>query len=448
MILNPLFAKYLRKTILFSVSFFNAAFGIFLISLLLGSCKESDTLGRNLIPNSDKSQFKSSSKFNLLTFAFREDSVKSDEVSINLLGSYVDPVFGKSSSSFITQFVSSSNQLDFGPNPIADSMVLSLTYSGYYGKIDKLNGLQKVKIYKLSNIIYKDSAYYSTTNPERFATENDLLTQQTFLPDPNGKYQSGTPIQKFHLPQSLGQSILAQQNAINSYGLASVFGGLFLKTANDFQTIGNGAILSFNLINADKPSKITLYFHNDTSTVVQKYDMLITSDCARINFFKHERNGAPELNNQFADTTLGKNNIYVQAMAGVSSKLWFTGLEAWQDSLPVIITKAELVLPVETSLIGQYAVPSRLLLVEKSTNGDYTSIADFGLSENYYNGFFNAADNTYRFNLAVYLQDMLNKSRANKGLYLVPAASAIGANRVILKGSDKIKLNVTYTKIK
>ena len=246
----------------------------------------------------------------------------------------------------------------------------------------------------------------------------------------------------------MGQSILAQQNAINSYGLASVFGGLFLKTANDFQTIGNGAILSFNLINADKPSKITLYFHNDTSTVVQKYDMLITSDCARINFFKHERNGAPELNNQFADTTLGKNNIYVQAMAGVSSKLWFTGLEAWQDSLPVIITKAELVLPVETSLIGQYAVPSRLLLVEKSTNGDYTSIADFGLSENYYNGFFNAADNTYRFNLAVYLQDMLNKSRANKGLYLVPAASAIGANRVILKGSDKIKLNVTYTKIK
>ena len=127
--------KILRKTSTFSASFFKIL--ILLIGISFNGCKESDTLGGNLLPADDQSQFKSSGKFNLTTFTIKEDSIKSDDLSSSLLGSYVDPVFGKTNASFLTQFVASSNQLDFGSNPIADSIVLSMTYSGYYGKVDK-----------------------------------------------------------------------------------------------------------------------------------------------------------------------------------------------------------------------------------------------------------------------------------------------------------------------
>jgi hypothetical protein len=421
---------------LISISSFNA-------------CKESDTLGGNLLPPTDQSQFEASSKFGLTSFTVKEDSIKSDDLSISLLGSYVDPIFGKSTASLITQFVSSSNQINFGSNPVADSIVLSMTYSGYYGKINKLDGLQKIRIYKLNTTVYKDTNYYSAANPNKYFSESDLISEHTFLPDPTGKYQTATtPVQKFKLPKSFGQSFIDNQNLINTGGFLNFFKGLYFKSANDFQANGNGAILSFNLISTTTPSKMTLYFHNDASTTVQQFDMLINSDCSRINFFNHERNGIQAINNQLTDTTQGKTQLFVQNMAGLSSKIWFNTLESWKDSMPIAITKAELIIPVETSLIDIYGVPSRMLLVEKGANGQYTSIPDFELGDNYFNGSYDPISNSYRFNLALYIQEIISGKRTQKGLYLVPTASAIGANRVVLKGSNFIKFNVTYTKIK
>jgi hypothetical protein len=418
------------------------------ITFSVYSCKESDTLGGNLLPDSDQSPFKGTSKFNITAFTVKEDSIKSDDLTYSLLGSYVDPVFGKSSASFITQFISGSNQLDFGVNPIADSIVLSMAYHSYYGKVNKLNGLQKIKIYSVSNSIFRDSSYYSSENPIKYATESDLISEHTILPDPSGKYQSGTPVQKFRLPVSFAQNILNNQSTINSSGFTSFFKGFYFKPSNEFQTTGNGAILSFNLLSAEAPAKFTIYFHNDSDPLPQQISFNVTSDCARINFFKHERNGIPAINNQLNDTTQGKTQLFIQNMAGLSSKIWFTNIESWKDSMPIVISKAELILPIETSLIGDYDLQSKLLLVEKDSTGNYAGIPDFNIGEGYFSGDYNPANNTYSFNLAVYLQELISGKRTQKGLYLVPTASAVGANRVVLKGSNFIKLNVTYSKIR
>jgi hypothetical protein len=135
-------------------------------------------------------------------------------------------------------------------------------------------------------------------------------------------------------------------------------------------------------------------------------------------------------------------------MAGLSSKIWFTNLESWKDSMPIAISKAELVIPVETNLTDIYGVQARMLLVEKAVDGQYTSISDFDLGDNYFNGYYDQSNKTYKFNLGLYIQEILSGKRTQKGLYLVPTASAISANRAVLKGSDFIKFNVTYTKIK
>lgn len=444
MILYQLNRPFLRKFLPVSAPLLL----VLAVSLFISACKESDTLGGNLLPNGDQSQFKTSSKFNLISFSVKEDSVKSDDLSLSLFGSYVDPVFGKSTASFLTQFVSSSNQLNFGLNPVIDSVVLSMNYAGYYGKIDKLYGSQKVRIYKVSKNIIKDSSYYSAQNPLKYATEADFISEHIFLPDPTGKYQTGSPMQKFNLPLSFGQNILDNQITINTGGFLNFFKGLYFKPVNSNQTSGSGSILTFNLVNSAAPSKITLYFHNSSVTQQQQFDLLINSDCSRINFFQHERNGIPAIQNQLNDTTQGKTQIFIQNMAGLSGKIWFSNLESWKDSMPMVISKAELVIPIETSLIDIYGIQSRLLLVEKGSDGQYISIPDFDLGDNYFNGNINASNNTYKFNVASYLQEIISGKREQKGLYLVPTASAIGANRVVLKGSNYIKLNVTYTKIK
>ena len=50
------------------------------------------------------------------------------------------------------------NNIDLGTNPIVDSVIMSYTYSGYYGD---LNEFSEIEIFELSNSIYKDSTYYS-----------------------------------------------------------------------------------------------------------------------------------------------------------------------------------------------------------------------------------------------------------------------------------------------
>ena len=61
-----------------------------------------------------------------------EDSVKSDENTLNLLGSYTDPVFGDVEVIF-SPTITIESFVDFGDNPILSSAVLYLTYAGYYG---------------------------------------------------------------------------------------------------------------------------------------------------------------------------------------------------------------------------------------------------------------------------------------------------------------------------
>ena len=97
--------------------------------------------------------------------------IKSDSIltSLNsnastaLLGSYIDPEFGMSKASFVTQLRLSSNNQEFG-NVTVDSAILSFRLAGAYGKagIDtfKLTA-QTMRVYELQEDLEVDSNYYS-----------------------------------------------------------------------------------------------------------------------------------------------------------------------------------------------------------------------------------------------------------------------------------------------
>ena len=120
----------------------------FVIIIFLSACDESSELGLEVQPNSDKieifnnflTQTGQLPSFVLTTESV--DSLRSDEPSSLLLGSIDDPIFGENISSFLTQISLSQSNIDLGSNPIVDSVVLSYSYSGYYGDLTSLNNIQ------------------------------------------------------------------------------------------------------------------------------------------------------------------------------------------------------------------------------------------------------------------------------------------------------------------
>ncbi len=95
------------------------------------------------------------------------------------MGSYYEQIFGTSTASFYTQVRLSSVNYDFGPNPVLDSLVLTLDYNGYYGDT---NSSLAIHVYEVSEQMYRDSAYYSN---EDISNEGFDYANTHFIPRPN-----------------------------------------------------------------------------------------------------------------------------------------------------------------------------------------------------------------------------------------------------------------------
>ncbi len=93
---------------------------------------------------------------------------------------------------------------------------------------------------------------------------------------------------------------------------------------------------------------------------------------------------------------------------------------------------------------------------EKAKSGKDSIIyypADYSLSPAYFGGWYNNKDQTYRFNIAKHMQDVLEKKegKENLGFYLETTGKNTTSRRVVLKGATSttgIRLEVTYSKIR
>ena len=94
-----------------------------------------------------------------LTFeTVREDSLETSHLSTAVLGNMEHPFFGMHQGSFAVQLRLSAPDIDFGVNPVVDSIYLSLNYTGdRYGELSP----QNIRVEQLIDSLTFDSAYYS-----------------------------------------------------------------------------------------------------------------------------------------------------------------------------------------------------------------------------------------------------------------------------------------------
>ncbi len=407
--------------------------------MFFSGCKDENELGLEILPPGDALSTVFSDTITINTRTLLEDSLRTDELSAQLLGSEKDPVFGLSTASVYTQ-VNLAGTPSFGVAPVADSLVLILSYSGYYGDT---SSLQTVNVYRLSEDMRSDSSYYSSRT---FSYDASTLGTATFQPQPNTKVAVASdtlsPQLRITLSQTLADSLVAlngQTPFSSNAEWLTYFKGLFLETVN---ATGPGSISYFNFFK----SSLTIYFH-DTDLVSKKYDFSLAG--ARLNHFSHDYTGST-IGNQLSDSTFGDSLNYVQAIAGVKMKISFPFLKHFLDSGSIIINKAQLSIKPLTSLIP-YSLPPKMLLVIKDENGQNAFPLDYYESTGYYGGDLNSTSDGYTFNIARHLQRFIDGKVNNADFYLLVSGSGVDASRATIRSgsnlSDRMKLSLLYTKI-
>jgi hypothetical protein len=420
----------------------------FVLTFFFTACKDPDELGLEVQPTSDQISVLKSDSATIFTRTVKEDSLPSAGVSYQLLGSYVDPVFGRSDAGFFTQVLLGLAFSNTSDTLIPDSLILSLDYAGSYGD---LTTTQVAHVYQLTENIVSDTGYYTTKIFSDSAV--DLASSFTFIPRPSDSVMVGSSLQpaQLRIPLSMAKAseLLSPDHRTtlsDNSAWINFFKGLYVKTD---AVLSGGAISYFDLYSPY--SKLSLYFKKSGDTTARRYDFSLYSGI-RVNHQAHEyQSPLSEVGWQLNDSTHNDSLNYIQAMAGVKTRITFPYLKHFTDSGKIVVNKAELEITVQPGYPDIFPPPSKLLLVGIDSLGNSHLLTDYFEGASYFGGTFNSSARTYKFNIARHLQGILDGRISDNGLYLIVSGAVVQASRVII-GSGKntaypMKLHLFYTKL-
>jgi len=435
-----------RRTILYIL--------IFALPVLILSCnKDPERIGIGLQPDEDKLEVYTSDTTTLYGYSVFEDSIRTDETTVSLLGSYFDPVFGSSTASIYTQVRLSTTSVTFGENPVLDSIVLAFEYTGgYYGDTSYF---QNFKVYRIINdSIIGDSAYYSNQNLEL----GDELANINIAPSPTDSVMVDTLKYKAQLriplSEDFGNSILNanEDDLASNDAFLQFLRGVYVTSE---KVLWGGAILYFDLVAVN--SRMSIYYSNDESDSLS-YNFTISSGNARFMNFEHYgyENAGADFKAQLlnGDTTLGQDKMYLQSMAGVKARFNFPYIKDWVKNGDIVINEARLTINNYYPDDDYYAPPP--VLVVKKLNDDGTSafIPDQFEGTAYYGGAYDAETGEYFFRISRYIQSILTGDEENYGMELVVSGGSLMPNRATIVGpnpnpaidpSKSLRLKLIYT---
>jgi len=394
-----------------------------IIGLIAVSCTDPNTIGLEVQPTSDNIIISSANFEGISSVTESEDSLRTDEALNLILGGIDDSEFSFNNAGFYTQILLTENNTDLGTNPIVDSVVLSYTYSGYYGDLQDFTSLDVVV---LQEDIYKDSIYYSTSYT--IPVSSGMQYVESFSVSDEA---SESPLLTVKLSGDFGQEILDLENE----GLKD--NETFLENFKGISVFASGENTMLYLNPSGSNSSLKIYYHNDESeTDTLSLDFELGGDAARINLF----NPKPlESLNQV------DGKIYIQSMSGYKAKIEVNNTDSIKSILQgKAINKVTIVFDVEDGSQSEYTAHDKLFLVRVNEQGDNVFLTDYTVEgENHFGG---SLDNDkYEFNITRYFYQLLNNDTYTNDLYLLPAGAAVNANRTIL--SEDIKLTINYSKL-
>lgn len=422
-------------------------------SLVIFSCnKDPQKIGIDLV-DATRNVVGLDTTISITAWSSIDDSVVSDETSVNLLGSQFTHTYGLTNTSFYTHLRLSTSQPDFGENPVGDSAILTLVYDGSFGNIGTP---QTAIVYRINDTVgmFKDSTYYSNSF---FSIDETELANHTFYPNPTDSVLIDTvkyaPELRVPLNEVFMNSILNPEDPdalLSNEDFLEYYKGIYVTTPS-VSVPGHGAILSFDLLNSR--SNVTIYYHNDTEDSLN-YRLEINLNNARVGRFEHDYSLSTDVDfkNQIleGETSIGNSKLYLQGLGGIKTTLKFPGLADFINQENIGINEAKLIIPAMEQMDG-LDIPENLILFQYDKNGVAGFTEDQLEGDNYFGGNLNTGNNEYLFRISFYLQDLLGGS-TDYGLVLFPSSKSVKPNGVSLFGTgsnlpSKMYLRIIYTQI-
>jgi hypothetical protein len=426
-----------------TVCYSSALFFSFILVIFQG-CKQPD-LGLEVQDPGDVINLLRTDSLAVRSSLEREDSVKSDELVFNLLGSYQDPYLGLINASTVCQFRPSVSNIILGEGFIADSLVLVLPLRTAYGDVTKLNGLQSFKVFRLEESLSLSDVYYS--NKEVAVSASPIGSLGPILPlltdsvRVTGKKQA--PQIRIPLDINIANEIAANPGALLSAdAFLSFFKGLKITSELPSNQPGKGAILDLNL---QAGARIDLFYKNLTQDSL-RISFVVNENAARFTQFNHQY--SQQVQDLINNPGLGQDYSFVQTMGGLRTKIQFPNLMAWKAGRNILVNKARLFVPVDSSSIGIYPVNPQLNLITKSEDGTLTLIPDLLVSEDYAGSAYKPSTKQYEFNITRYIQSILDGKAVDRGLFIQAKGTGVSSFRVKINGGSNaikpIRLELLY----
>lgn len=436
---------------------------IFFSALIVAGCQnDPDEIGSGILPEDEKLTVLFSDTTTVRVHSVFSDSVSTGNTSRAMLGSYFDPVFGVNTVSIGAQVRLSTVSIDFGPNPVLDSIVLSLEYipisNPTGGDPVRAYGdsttVQTIKVYQLDEPIFLDSAYFSNSQvalkqPEIASFDVSFRPSDSIMVDSvKVKAQLRIP-----LSEEFGNSILdAPEDALESAeGFLEFMKGLYIQPE---PLNAGGAIVFFDLLATT--SRLTIYYQNDESDN-NNYPFFINEQSARFMNFDHDYDmGSTEFVEQLnGDTTLGAEKFYLQSLGGVQAVVSFPYLKDWADDQTIIINEAKLVFS-NADTDSEFYPPGELVFFVLYDTGELGFLEEQFEGASYFGGTYNPESGQYFFRITQQLQKILVNEAENTRFSMGISGASLSPNRVVLVGSNplnadqfqqRVKLNLIYTKL-
>lgn len=420
---------------------------LFLLVLIgVGCKKENDPVGLGLQPEDQLLGVNQTDTLTIIASTIEEDSLRADELSQTLIGSYYNPQTGETNASFYSQLRLSTPDIDFGSNPVADSLVISFKYTGeFWGELQT----QQFEIFRMTEGMEVDSAYYTDTEFEvdpinliEAGDENKQfkLSESIILED-----DSVGPQLRFRLSADLANELIGldADTYDSNDNWTEYFKGIYVRS-NSF----TGGIAHLDLI--DGESLMRLHYHNDTDTSF--FDYVINSVTGRVNIFDQTPGGdLIGLNAQ--ESVDGTIQNFVQAGSGYKTQIAFPFLDELNKIEGRTVNKAELIIPVSEPEDPRFSYQDLLFLLTENEEGNAVGLPGQVSSIISIGGNYESFGNQYRFNITRWVQSYLNGDQAVNFVNMVSSNGSISSKTVGVNGpgvstddpTQNMRLILTYS---
>ncbi len=429
---------------------------IFLTVALIG-CKERDNiLGENYLDSQLEVRYDTID--NVTTKSVLYSDIIRSGVWFSLIGDYHDEIFGDHKASTAISFVPQSESPDIGDNPVADSLVLQLQYTGIYYGFDTINP-QTIKAYRL----IQDIGDIDSTDMSNYE-QNGIAEYYDPTPIGQATYRPSTDSASEYLRIKLNNNIANEfmtnmetglnDETFNDETFKEFFKGIYLESD---RTSGDGAIMSF--ITDVATSHIKLYFHNDEDTALTFLHNPFNSEDAEIqthryNFFDHDYSSG-EINNYSAgdnEFAVDDSLVFAQSMRGINMNIDvnMSDSDIFSDELSnenIVINRVLLQLQT-TRRDGpndstEYAPPANFVLLELLDQEETQTIIDYFIPEYGRSSPvpYNSEDKTYEIILSGFTHEKLQNGQKEYSLKFQPSSISTTANRGVFFGSNAADYN-------